>query len=139
MACDEGEARLGHPWPIAIEECQLPDGREHRTLVDHLLDAMQDRLTLLGIELRRLLPDKSLDVGIAAVGEGASCSDEGVEASGGVARGAARGLDDVLQLLVAVLRDERCALQRAESRPDADRVQIVNDGFSEIRVPSLPI
>src|SRR5262245_58360908 len=52
MACDEGEARLGHPCPIAVEECQLPDGREHRALVDHLLDAMQDRFTL-PFELRR--------------------------------------------------------------------------------------
>jgi len=40
MAYDEGEARLGHPWPIAIEKCQLSDGREHRTLVDQTaLDA----------------------------------------------------------------------------------------------------
>src|SRR5215472_5489948 len=98
-----------------------PDRREHRALVDHLLNAMQDCFTLLGIQLPRLLADEPLDVGIAAIGEGASRSHEGVEASGGVARGATRGLDDVLELLVAVLRDERRALQRTESRPDADR------------------
>src|SRR5215470_4786437 len=87
----------------------------------------------------RLLVEEPLDVGIATVGEGATRSHERVEASGGVARRAARRLDDVLQLLVAVLRDERGALQRAESRPDADRVQIVDDGFSEIRVRSVAV
>src|SRR5712691_12825001 len=101
---DEGEARLCHARPVAVEEGQLPDGCEHRLVVDELLDAMEDRLPLLRVDLARLLLDEPLDVGIGAVGEGAARGHEGVDAGGGVARGPARRLDDVLQLLVAVVR-----------------------------------
>src|SRR5439155_911722 len=41
---DEREAGLRHARPVAVEEGQLPDGREHRLVVDELLDAMEGRL-----------------------------------------------------------------------------------------------
>src|SRR5712692_9947248 len=61
---DEGEARLCHARPVAVEEGQLPDGREHRLVVDELLDAMEDRLPLFRVDLARLFLDEPLAVWI---------------------------------------------------------------------------
>src|SRR6185436_14406192 len=97
---------------VAVQERELPDRREHRLLVDHPLDALERRLAPLRIVLARLLAHEALDVRVAAVREGAAGRHEGVESRGRVATRAARGLDDVLQLLVAVLRDEGRALER---------------------------
>src|SRR5206468_8338149 len=46
----------------------------------------------------------------------------------------ARGLDDVLELLLAVLLNERGALERTQLSPDADRLQIVHHALAQIRV-----
>src|SRR5262249_2867145 len=136
---DQREAGLRHTWPVAVEERELPDRRHHRALVDHLLDAMEDRLALLRSRLARLLADEALQLRIPAVREGAARGHEGVQARGGVAGGAAGGLDDVLELLVAILRDERRALERPQLRSDPDSVQIVHHRLAEIRVRGVAV
>ena len=80
--------------------------------MDQLLDAVERRLPPLRIEQRGLLLDQPFDVGIAPVRERAARRDERVQARRGVATGAARGLDDVPELLVPVLREERRPFQR---------------------------
>src|SRR4249920_3793877 len=47
LVLDEAEARLLHPGADAVEERQLPDGREHDAVVRDLLDLVQQRLALL--------------------------------------------------------------------------------------------
>ena len=96
---------------MSIDERQLPDGGDHRLVVDELLDPVEAGLPPLGVHLARLLADETIDVRIASVGERATRCHEGIEPGGGVPEGAARSLDDVLQLLLAVLKNERCPLQ----------------------------
>ena len=139
MPRDEREAGLRHARPVAVEEGQLPDGREHRLVVDELLDAMEGRLPPLRVDLARLLLDEPLDVGIGAVGKGAACGHEGVDARGGVARRPGRRLDDVLQLLLAVVRDERHPLEGTELRANARGLEIVDDRLTEVGVGSITV
>src|SRR6266404_1688539 len=114
---NEGETRFRHPRAVPVDERQLPDRRDHGLLVDELLDAVQDRLPPLPVELARLLLYEALDVRVASVGERAAGRHEGVEPGRRVPEGAARGLDDVLELLLAVLQDERHPLQWAQLGP----------------------
>src|SRR5437763_584716 len=51
----QGEARFGHARPVPVEVGQLPDGDDHRLVVDELLDAVEERLALLAVHLARLL------------------------------------------------------------------------------------
>ena len=48
-------------------------------------------------------------------------------------------LDDVLQLLVAVLLVERDTLQRPQLRPDADRTQVIVRCLGQVRVRAVAI
>src|SRR5206468_6633247 len=65
---DEAKPGLRNPWAVRLQKGQLPDRQVHDLLVDQLLDAMQHRLALLRVELGRMLPEESVDIGIAAVG-----------------------------------------------------------------------
>src|SRR5213593_4899735 len=103
VAGDKSEARLRHPRSMPVDEGQLPDGGDHGLLVDELLDSVEDRLPFLRVHLARLLPDETFDIRIGSIGEGPARGHESVEPGGGVPEGAARGLDDVLQLFLAVL------------------------------------
>src|SRR5947208_16817429 len=78
-AGDEPEPRLLHPRSEAAHRRELPDRREHRLLVDELLDAMQRCLAALAIELGRLLPGQPGDVGVAAGTVRAARHDEALE------------------------------------------------------------
>src|SRR5262249_23764061 len=106
---DQSQARFGDAGAVAVDECQLPDRRDRRLVVDELLDPVQDGFALLRIHLACLLADEPFDIGVRPVGEGAARRHEGVEPGGGIAERTARGLDDVLELLLAVLLDERGA------------------------------
>ena len=64
---------------------------------------MQDRLALLTIELTRLLPEEPVDVGIAAVDEGAASNDQGLDSGGRVTERAVAPLDEAA---VRFLRSE---------------------------------
>src|SRR5215472_4156930 len=122
---DEAEPRFGHSRALRMDEAELPDRRIHRLVVHELLDAMQRRLAPLAVELACLLAEEPVDVGIAAVHEGAAGDHEGLEADRRVAEGAADAVGEVLQLLLLVALEERRALERAEPGPDADRSEIV--------------
>src|SRR5438034_3300839 len=149
---DEAEPRLLHTWADPLQEGELPDGKDHGLLVDQLLDAMEERLALLRIELARLLLEEPVDVGISPVGVGAARDDERLHAGGGVAEDAAQPVDEVLELLVLIRLEEPRPLERAKPRLDADGLKIVEDrlgiyagpgiapeipGVEALRVPGL--
>ena len=103
------------PTPCSSASCQI--GKHHDLLVDQLLDAMEERLALLRVQLARLLPEEPVDVGVSAVGEGAARDRERLDPGGRVAEDAAQAVDDVLELLLLVRLEERRALERAEPAP----------------------
>src|SRR5437660_1013015 len=51
---------------------------------------------------------------------------EGLNPGRRVPEDAAQAVDDVLQLLLLVRLEEPCPLERAESRPDSDGLQVVD-------------
>jgi len=89
--------------------------------VHELLDAMEQRLPLLRIQLRRLVPEEGIDVRIAAVDEAAGRDGERLDARGRVAADAAQPVDEVLELLLLVGLEERRALERPEASPTRRR------------------
>src|SRR5262249_4207555 len=133
-ARDGPEARFLDAGPDAVEEGELPDRRIDDALVHELLDPVKCRLATLRIQLDRLLLEEPIDVGIAAIDVRAAGGDERFQPRRGVAERAAATLHDVPEFLLAVGAEERCALERAELRADADRLQIVLHGFREARI-----
>src|SRR5437867_1652767 len=136
---DERQARLLHAWPVAIDEGELPDRRDHRLVVHELLDPLERRLALLPVHLARLLAEEPVDVRIAAVDVGAASGDERLEARRRVPEGRGAALDDVPKLLLPILREERRALERPELGPDADRLQVIHDGLREVGVGHVAV
>src|SRR3989442_14958149 len=134
VAGDEAERRLLEARPVAAEEGGLEDRREHGALVHELLDAVQHRLTLLRIELDRLIAEQPVDVRIAAVGSDAAGDDERLDARGGVAGRGAAGPDELLEALFLIALVERGALERAELHANAHRHEIVDDDLRRPRV-----
>src|SRR5262245_6979368 len=64
---DEPEARLGHARAVALQKGELPDREVHDLFADELLDAVEDHLALLPIQLGRLLPEEAVNVRIAPI------------------------------------------------------------------------
>src|SRR3989441_1438729 len=136
---DERQARLLHAWPVAIDEGELPDRRDHRLVVHELLDPLERRLAPLPVHLARLLAEEPVDVRVAAVDVGATGGDERLEAGRRVPEGPGAALDDVPELLLPVLGEERRALERPELGPDADRLQVIHDGLREVGVRNVTV
>ena len=67
MAGDEPKPRLQHSRPDSVQERELPDRRGHRFVVDEPLDLVEGRRRGVPVELRRLLLEQPVDIGIAAV------------------------------------------------------------------------
>src|SRR5262245_2480714 len=63
----------------AVERRRLEDRRVHDALVDEPLDLVQQRLAALPVALLRLLEEKVVDVGVAAVGIRRARDHEGLE------------------------------------------------------------
>src|SRR5262252_10746138 len=126
---DEAVPRLRDARADALQNGELPDRQEHTLVVDELLDTLQQRLALSQIELARLVLEQRVDVRIAAVGEGAARHRERFEAGRRGAEDATEPVDQVLELLLLIGLHESRSLQGSESRLDADRLQIVEDGF----------
>jgi hypothetical protein len=93
---------------------------------------LQDGLALLLVQLAFLLAEEPIDVGIAPVGIGAARGDEGLEAGRRIAEGAAGPLDEAFVLLLGVPLEKGRPLEGAQLGLDADRPQIVEDGFGDI-------
>src|SRR5262245_929253 len=101
MAGDQAQAGLGDARPDAVDERQLPDRRIDVPLLHELLNLMQDRFALLGVELGRLLFEEGIDIGIVAVDIGATLHHERLQPRRRIAESAAGTLD---QVLVGLLR-----------------------------------
>src|ERR1041384_6655602 len=114
-AGNQAEPGLADARADAVEEGELPDRRIDRALVNELLHPVQDRLALRTIELARLLPVERIHVRIAAVSKHAALDHLRLEPGGGVAEGAGRGLDDVLERLFRVALEEGRALEDRKS------------------------
>src|SRR6266852_3185065 len=124
---DETEPRLRHARTHALQERELPDGQDHGLVVDQLLDSMEQRLALLRVELTCLLLEEPVDVGVSPVGVGATRDHERLHPGGGVAEDAAQPVDDVLQPLLLIRREEPRPLERAKPALDADGKKGVED------------
>src|SRR3989454_9469503 len=111
---------------MSLKDRELPDREIHGLLIDQLLYPVEGHLPLLIVELSGLLPEQPVDVGIPTVGVRAAGHHEGLNPGGRVPEDAAQAVDDVLQLLLLVRLEEPGPLQRAESRPDSDGLQIVD-------------
>src|SRR5437667_4163633 len=59
-----------------VQRGRLEDPPVHDALVHEPLDLVQERLTLLAVALRRLLPEQVVDVGISAGRIGRGADDE---------------------------------------------------------------
>src|SRR5215470_19253039 len=129
---DEPDSRFLDARAKAAEAGVEPDRRDHRLLVDQLLESMQGRLAALGIELRRLLQEEPVDVGIASVHVGTTRGDEGLDPRRGVAEGPAATLDQTLELLLGPSLEERHPLDRPEPHADAGGVEVVDDRFADV-------
>src|SRR5262249_42243763 len=125
VAPDQSEPRLADPRPGAVQECELPEGRIDRPVVNDLLDLVQSCLALLCVDLGALLLERCVEVGVAAVDVGATFRDVGLDAACRVAEGAARALDDILEALLGVTLEERGPLQRPQLGADANGLQVV--------------
>src|SRR5206468_5923765 len=64
---DQPETRLLHSRPVAAHQANLDDGRDHRLLVDQLLDAVQRRVAPLLVELYPLFAEETIDVRVATL------------------------------------------------------------------------
>src|SRR2546428_8092837 len=115
---------------MSLKDRELPDREIHGLLMDQLLDPVARHLPLLTGELSGLLPEQPVDVGITTVGVRAAGRHEGLNPGRRVPEDAAQAVDDVLQLLLLVRLEEPCPLERAESRPDSDGLQVVDQRFA---------
>src|SRR6266446_2339868 len=111
---------------MSLKDRELPDREIHGLLMDQLLYPVEGHLPLLIVELSGLLPEQPVDVGIPTVGVRAAGRHEGLNPGRRVPEDAAQAVDDVLQLLLLVRLEEPGPLERAESRPDSDGLQVVD-------------
>src|SRR5262245_7643008 len=132
IAGDEAEAGLLEAPPHPRQEGELVDGGRHRPLVDELLDAVERGLAAGAVELGGLPAEEPVDVGIAAVGEGAARDSVRLEPRGGIPRRARENLDQVVELLVGDALVERGALEGAQLGADAHGLQVADDGLRRL-------
>ena len=111
------------PRPHAGEERRLDDGAEHRAVVDDLLELDQNLLAGAGVGLAGLLGEEAVDLGIRPVGEVAAGDGVLLDASRRVAGHAALGLHHVTELLLRLLLEEGRALDQAQPRANAHRLE----------------
>src|SRR5262249_55880236 len=105
-AGDDPEARLRDPGTGRVDETELPDRRVDGLVVHELLDPVEHRLAPLAVELAGLLPEESVDVGVAAVDVGTAGGHERFGANGRIAEGAADAVAEILQLFFLVALEE---------------------------------
>src|SRR5918997_1514480 len=136
---DQPEPRFADPWPDSVDEGELPDRREHRALVDNLLNFVQYRLAFTAIQLDGLLPIQLVDIGVGAVGKNAVLHDMRLDAGGSVAERSWAGLDQILELFLAEAFDKAGALDRPQLGTDADREKVVDHRLGDIGVGRIAI
>src|SRR6516225_11140853 len=82
---DESDPRFLDPRSNAAQSPDLPDRREHRLVMDRLLDSLELRRAPLGVQLGRLFPDEPLDIGIASISVRTARGYKGFDSCGCVA------------------------------------------------------
>src|SRR6516164_5153528 len=100
---------------------------------------MQDCLSLLAVELDRLLLIERVDVGVAAIDKGAALDDVSLVPGCGVAKGAGASLDHVLEGLLGGSFDEGGPLDRPQLHPDADCLKVVQHPLADIRIGRVAV
>ena len=105
--------------------------------MDELLHPVKDGFAALSVHLPRLLLEQAVEIGIAAVDVGPAIHQEGLEARGGIAEGAARSLDEILELLLRVATEEGHPLEGTELHADAHGLQVVGHRLAEIGVGGI--
>jgi hypothetical protein len=83
------------------------------------------------VEFRRLLPEESIDVGVASVDVSAARGDEGLEPRGRVAEGSGGALDEAPVLLLRISLEERRPFEGGELHPDAGGGEVVGRGLAD--------
>src|SRR6266851_7085106 len=137
---DQVETRLRDSRSDGVDKPELPDRRVDRLLVDELLHLFEDRRALLVVELLGLLRVERIDIGIAAIGKGAVLDDKGGKPGGGIAKGAARPLNDPARVFLGGISGEKTGtLDRLQLEADADRREIVQRHFSHIRIRGVAV
>jgi len=86
------------------------------------------------IELDSLLLIELVEIGVVAVNKNAALGDVSLEAGCGVAKGTGTRLNDVPERLFGISLDEGRPLDRPKLRPDADRLEIVENRLSDVGV-----
>src|SRR5256885_6359064 len=128
---DHHQRRLRHPRTDATRPDVLVDRCDPDPVVDDLLDLVQQRLTLLPVGFSRLLSVERVDVGIAAVGEGAVARVDLRHPRGGVAVERARADAHPFELLRRHRRQIGPALHRPHLQLDADGAEIPDDRLAQ--------
>src|SRR5205823_7621325 len=90
---DQTETGFADARADAVDKGQLPDRRVNGPFINGLLHLVQDRLSLLTVELDGLLLVQLVEIGVVAVDKDAALDDMGFEAGRGVAERAGSSLD----------------------------------------------
>src|ERR1051325_1206880 len=131
---------LADPRANPVQKTELPDRRIDRFLVNELLHLGQHRCAFFVIEFVRLLGIGRVDIGIAAIGEGAILDDKRGEPRRGVAKGAARTLDNALRVFLAGISGEEAGpLDRFELGANSDLAEIVDRDLGHVRGRAIAI
>src|SRR4029077_2467812 len=126
-ALDAVDARLLHPRADAPEEGQFVDRHVHRAVLHDLLDLMEHGLALLPVELAGLTLEEALDLRDLPRGIDAALGRVDLDAGGRVAGGGAEAHDHPSDLVLSPRGEKRGALQGAQARADARRLEVVAD------------
>src|SRR6516162_8931073 len=139
-AWDRPERGMADPGPGAVEKAELPDRREHHLLVDELLHLSEDRTALFLVEFVGLLRIERVDVGVAAIGEGAALDGERGHPGRRIAERAARAADRPAAVLLAGVRgDKPGALDRLQCSADAHCLEIVDADLADVGVGRVDV
>src|SRR5215467_704456 len=130
---NQAEPGFSNPPPDAVDKGELHQRRIDCPFGHQLLHLVQDRRTLLVVELSGLLLKERVDLGVAAIGVGPTLDDKRGEPRCGAAEGGAGGLDDpLLELLVRVPFEEGGPLERPQLGTDAHCQEVVEHRLTKI-------
>ena len=113
------------------EEGNVPDRRKHGAVVDELLHALQQHLTLRPVELRRLLPEEPVEVGMTPVDPRPARDHSALEAGRCGPEGGGEDVDGILRLLVRQSSEKCRALEWAQLSSNSDRVEVGGQCFGK--------
>ena len=91
------------------------------------------------VELDSLLLVELVEIGVVAVNKDAAFDDMRFKAGRGIAERPGTGLDDVLERLFGISLDKGRPLDRPKFRPNADRLEIIENRLADVRVRRVAI